>query len=119
MSRFREAWLTFDRHGTKFIKEEHLPELLATIPPPLGMKGSSGEHIKGLIEKLDIPVTERGLIFFSDLLIILCENIHDAEGTTEEIRDLVYEFWKSSFANCEENIVKGRRRFAEPTSESL
>lgn len=109
LDRFREAWLNFDRHGTKYMKEEHLPALLAAIPPPLGMKGFADTHIEKMIEKLEIPVNDRGLVYFPDLLIILCEHIHDAEGSTEQIRDLVEEFWKASFVNSD-TIVKGRRR---------
>src|SRR3990167_2344266 len=108
--------MVYDRHGTKYIKESHLANLLSDIPEPLGMKGRSKKAIEKMIKKLEIPVTDRGFVYFPDLLLVLCENVHDAEGSTEEIQDLVFNFWKSSFQG-QDNIVKGRRRVVDSSRD--
>ena len=70
-------WKQFDPTGSKFIKEEDLPKFLTTLKPPLGFGNVSDDKIKEVNDKLDIPTTHNGCVYFPDVLISLTEHLYD------------------------------------------
>ena len=88
---FKEAWCEFDPDGDSKIPASDLPDLVLSIPPPMGLKGTPSikRHAIKMCLKLKVRGPsgqlmslrqERGEVFFADVIDALVNrNMNDAE----------------------------------------
>jgi len=80
---FKEAWADFDPDADNYIPATDLPLLVLSLPPPMGVKGVSGERdaVK-LCLQLKVSQVE-GKVAFQEVLNALCRHTFFSSGNRD------------------------------------
>ena len=81
LENFIEAWAEYDPDASRFIRYTDLPNLLLSVPKPLGLKGKTMRRAVRLCMRLDIPQSgTAGLVAYDDVVRELVENNYFRSG---------------------------------------
>jgi len=98
IDRLLVIWSKFDPFATYFISLDQCKLLVQLLPTPLGLgKTSDVRVVDNFIERLDIPITNDGSIFFPDLLLSLVSNVYPIPLTEKELYFSVYQEWRKAW----------------------
>ena len=82
---FNEAWTEFDPDATNYIPVGKLPDLLHSIPKPLGTKGRTKVQANRVCLKLNVPQHNGNVAYHEVLKELITNNYRSGADLDEEI----------------------------------
>ena len=82
---FNEAWTEFDPDATNYISVGKLPDLLHSIPKPLGTKGRTKVQANRVCLKLNVPQHHGNVAYHEVLKELIINNYRSGADLDEEI----------------------------------